>query len=139
MGSEAIEDVVARRIAEGGVPVKPRLRFDKVAICFLNIVRERLSGAVPDGKTVTFTIAAPIRVASKTAAEFESKIRTHFTRGGSKRNMRYAIHGNDIRVRVADGLKGAPKAIGFVYTPELGAAKTLLDLAESLLAQQERM
>ncbi len=112
---------------------KPRLRFDKVALRFVDTVKGALGDAVPDGATVAFTIAAPIRVASKTAVELEEKIRKHLGRRSCKAEIREAIQGNDIRVRILKSPRGTPKAVGFVHTAEPSAAKTLLDTTESVL------
>lgn len=132
--SEKFEDLVKRRIAELDDPEKPRLRFDRVAVRFLNTVKMRLEQAVPIGKTAMFTIGAPIRSASKTAEALEGKIRTRLARGSDKTDLRELIHENPIRARVVESSNGAPKVIGFVHNPDPGAAEALLGMAQSLLA-----
>lgn len=109
-------------------PVKPRLRFDKVARRFVADLQAALRDAVPDGTTVTFTIAAPIRLASKTAVALEEQIRALLARRVARADAEHTIHGNAIRVRVVrDGSTRAPNVIGFVHNPDPGAAKALLD------------
>ena len=123
---DAIEDLVKRQ-------AKPRLRFDKIALRFLGTMKAGLRDAVPDGKTVVLTIAAPIRVPSKAAAELETKIRMDLARGSIKADLCDPIQGNRVRVRILDSSRGAPKVLGYVHTPEPGAAETLIDMTESLL------
>lgn len=131
-GSDAIEDLVRRSIALIDGREKPRLRFDKVALRFVETVKGAVGDAVPDGVTIAFTIAAPIRVASKTAVELEEKIREHLSHRSPPADVRETIQGNDIRVRIFNGPPG-PKAVGFVHTAAPSAAKTLLDTTESVL------
>lgn len=127
-----VDDLVKRRIAQLDGAVKPRLRFDKVALRFVRDVHSALDNAVPDGKTAIVTVTAPIRQASKTAAELEEKIRTRLQRDPPPSEIREVIHGNDIRVRIVNrGSNQTPSVIGFVHNPEPGAAETLLDLAQS--------
>lgn len=133
MRAHALADLVERRIASMDGHEKPRLRFDKVALRFVDTLKGALGDAVPDGATVAFTIAAPIRVASKTAVELEEKIRRHLERRSPLADIREAIQGNDIRVRILKSPRGTPKAVGFVHTAEPSAAKTLLDMTESVL------
>ncbi len=110
-------DVEIRTLPPRGafpVNVRPGLRFDKIA----NRVIERLRGAcaefVPDGTTVVLTLTAPIRLASKTTAVLEDKIRSVI--GRRDRDSRVAIHGNHARIRILRGQSGqAPKMIGFVH------------------------
>lgn len=133
MNLNAIEEQIERRISELGTPVKPRLRFDKVALRFLSTVKESLSEAVPDGKTVVLTITAPIRVASKTATELDIKIRARLARDSLKTDLCDRVQGNHVRVRILSSPKGAPKVLGFVHNPAPGAAEVLLNTTQSLL------
>lgn len=89
--------------------------------------------AVPAGKTVVLTIAAPIRAASKTAEELEIGLRERLIRGAAESDLRYPIQGNDIRMRIVDSRKGAPKVVGFVHSPDPGAAKALFDMTQPLV------
>ena len=133
MNVDAIEELVERRLALMEGLVKPRLRFDKVALRFVKTVKAALRHDLPDGVTVVFTIAAPIRVASKTAAELEEKIRKRLVRRSAKSDFRETMYGNDIRARVLDGPRRRPNVVGFVHTAESSAAKTLLDVTESVV------
>lgn len=108
--------------------VKPRLRFDKVARRFVFDLQAALSDAVPDGTTVTFTITAPIRLASKTAAVLEEHIRALLARRTKQAESEQTIHGNSIRVRVVRSVETqAAKVVGFVHNPDPGAAEALLN------------
>jgi hypothetical protein len=114
-----------------------RLRFDKVALRFIADVQSALGESVPDGKTLMFTITAPIRLASKTAGALEDKVRRSLARPTARIDMREAINGNRLRVRlVARGAKGTPKVIGFVHNPDTDA-DVLLRVTEALLAQSD--
>jgi len=99
--------------------MKPRLRFDKVATRLIEHLQATLGETVPDGKTVLLTIAAPIRLPSKTSAALEDKIRTVFGRESPNRDVKTTIHGNRVQIRVlGDVSERAPKMIGFVHNPD---------------------
>ena len=51
------------------------LRFDRVALRFVDDVQSSLNAIVPDGNTLMFTITAPIRLAAKTAIMLAEKVR----------------------------------------------------------------
>jgi hypothetical protein len=110
------------------IPAKQRLRFDKVALELLQRMRDGLQDSVPDGKTIVFTVTAPIRQSGKTAAELEEAVR----RGLARRTLdiRETIQGNGIRARLVKG--GNPKVVGFVHNPDPNS-DVLLDLTQSLL------
>lgn len=110
--------------------VKPRLRFDKVAQRFVADVQSALHDDVGDGTTVLFTIAAPIRLASKTTAALEDQIRALLASG--TKELAKTINGNKIHVRI-ERVTHTPNVLGFVYTPAPGAAKALLDKALTAL------
>jgi hypothetical protein len=99
-----------------GAAARPRLRFDKVATRVIDRLQANLTAAVPDGTTVVVTITAPIRLASKTAALLEGKIRTLLATRSTGRDRKDTIHGNRVRIRLVRGESGrAPKLIGFVH------------------------
>ena len=129
---------VERSVAIAGkrVPIESalfRLRFDKVALRFVADLQTALQDIVPDGETIVFTIAAPIRLASKSAAELEQKIRSRLKRLPTRIQMTEPINGNDIHVRLVNhGLSQTSKVIGLVYTPGPNP-QTILDAAETLL------
>lgn len=141
-----------------GDSAAPRLRFDKVALRWVARLQDALCAEVADGRAVMFTVTAPIRLPSKTAAELERVIRQGLAREPSQAEigrsgirksrgrpsqasssgirhwaLRDAICTNAIRVRFVEGVaERAAKLIGFVHNPESDPAP-VLDLAEALL------
>src|SRR5580700_3438096 len=110
-----------------------RLRFDRVAMRFIGDVQSALHEVVPVGKTLMFTITAPIRLASKTAAALEDRVRRSLARRTARIDLAETIHGNQIRVRLLrDGAQSAPRVIGFVHNPETDP-EILFDVTQSLL------
>ncbi len=117
-----------------GVISKPRLRFDKVALGLVRRLQTGLNESLPDGKTVVFTVTAPILQPSKTAAALEARIRTLLKGRPARAELTDTIHGNRIRVRVMkDGTGRASRLIGFVHNPDSDPA-SLFDVTRSLLA-----
>jgi hypothetical protein len=94
------------RLAESLATV--RLRFDRVALRFVRDVQLALHEIVPDGKTLVFTITAPIRLATKSAAALEDKVRRSLTPGAARMDLRETINANRIRVRLAKGVSNGP-------------------------------
>jgi hypothetical protein len=95
---------------------KPHLRFDRVVVEVMKRLRAALGRIVPGGTTVVVTLTAPIRLPSKTATAIEERVRRVVDRRPTDRDTQVAIHGNGVRIRVLrDGLKRAPKMIGFVH------------------------
>ena len=144
---QAIIDALERQgIAADIVRTKPqteenvakiRLRFDRVALRFVGDLQAALQDSVPDGKTLMFTITAPIRLASKTGTAVETKVRSSLARKTARIGLTETIHGNQIRVRLLrGGLKGSPKVIGFVHNPGTDP-DVLFRLTQSLLGQSE--
>ncbi len=132
MRADSLEDLVERRIASMDARIKPRLRFDKVALRFLNAVRTALGTAVPEGTTVLLAITAPIRLPSKTALDLEIEV-PRLVRRRPKVDRCVTIHGNKICIRIVKTTKGMARVAGFVHTCEPSAAQTLLDAAEAVL------
>jgi hypothetical protein len=124
---------IKQRIADRGRLAKPRLRFDRVALGLVRRLQATLCEFVPDGKTVILTIAAPIRVPSKTAAALEDKIRTYLARRSAQMEASDTIHGNQIRVRlVKGGSRRTSKVIGFVHNPD-SDPEVLLGITHALI------
>jgi hypothetical protein len=141
--------VAGRRVAVGVVTLKRhgacqadtpkiRLRFDRVAMRLIESLNTALGKAVPGGTTAIVTVTAPVRMASKTAAELEERIQTLLSRRLPSRDEKATIYGNRIRIRfVRDGSVHVPRVIGFVHNPEtdplllLNVASELLDLAKA--------
>ena len=124
---------IKRRIAGLDRFPKPRLRFDKVALRVVSALQASLGEVVPEGETAIVTITAPIRLASKTTAAVEDKIRDCLARRSARFEVKDTIHGNQVRIRLVKGVSSqAPKVIGFVHNPDPGAG-ILLDMTQSLL------
>jgi hypothetical protein len=99
-------------------------------------LKDGVADAVTPGTTVLVTITAPIRLASKTTASVEAKIRTLLNRGSQRRDTRLMVHGNRVRIRIVrSGSKRAPKLIGLVHNAELNS-RTLIDIAERSLGSR---
>jgi hypothetical protein len=100
---------------------------------------DRLNAAlcepVPDGMTVLLTITAPIRLAAKTAALLEDKIRTLLGLGLPRLNGKETINGNFVQIRFVRGKSElAPKLIGFVHNSDSDPL-LLLNMASEFLEQ----
>ena len=112
---------------------KPRLRFDKVATRLIDRLRTALGDIVPDGMTVVLTITAPIRVAAKTAAALEDRIRTLLARRSPGRDEKATINGNRVQIRVLrNRSERTPRVIGFVHNADSDPL-LLLDMSRELL------
>jgi hypothetical protein len=109
-----------------------RLRFDREALRFVADVQSALSAAVPAGKTLMFSITAPIRLAGKTADALEEKLRSVRARPPARLALDETINGNRIRVRLAKGGSNRMKAIGFVHNPDCDP-NVLFDAMQSVL------
>jgi hypothetical protein len=131
-----IAAIKQRRIKWDGL-ARPRLRFDKNALRVVRRLQTGLQQAVPDGKTVIFTVTAPIRLPAKTAATLEDKIRSSLAHRSAGLELKDSIHGNQIRVRLVKSFQGTSKVIGFVHNPDsdpevlLGATDLLLECISS--------
>jgi hypothetical protein len=132
-GKRVAVDVAAieRKMPRRGA--KPRLRFDRVALRFVEGLQAALHEAVPDGKTLMLSVTAPIRLPAKTVAALEERIRSDLARQPGQVELRETIHGNHVRARlVKGGARGTSKVIGFVHNPEPEPG-ALMDIAQSLL------
>ncbi len=113
---------------------RPRLRFDKVALRLVADLRAALSPSTPEDCAVILTVTAPIRLASKTAAELAGLVRERLGRPSAPADLETTVCGNHIRVRLAMGVSArAPKVFGFVHNPDPAAADGLLRATQSLL------
>jgi hypothetical protein len=109
------------------------LRFDKVATRVVERLRGALGRSVPDGRTVAVTITAPIRLAAKTTAALEERVRGLLEKGSTGRDEKAEIHGNRVRIRVLkSGSKRAAKLIGFVHNADSDPL-LLLDMTRELV------
>ena len=108
--------ILNRRSTRPGKNAKPHLRFDKVATRVIQRLKATFAKIVPAGTTVLVTITAPIRLASKTTASIDEKIRTLLGQRSLGRDEKGPIHGNHVQIRLLlDVSKHAPKLIGFVH------------------------
>ncbi len=134
-GKRVVIDVatITGKTAKRGDIAKPRLRFDKVVLRLVGDLQAALSQFVPDGEAVVVTVAAPVRLASKTTAELERRIKDVLARRSARAEIKDTINGNQIRVRFVKGvLARASKVIVFVHNPD-PHSDILLEIAESLL------
>lgn len=110
--------VIEPAAAEHGDDAVPRLRLDKVALRLISRLQAALSPRVADGQVVMFSVTAPIRLPSKTAAELEADISQCRRRGAAPVEISDTICGNQVRVRFAKGgARPASKVVGFVHNP----------------------
>lgn len=96
---------------------KPALRFDKVATRLVERVRSAVESCVPDGKTLVFTVTAPIRQPSKTSGALEERILNVLARRPERVEIEDEIHGNQIRIVLVTGGKRNSTTIGIVHNP----------------------
>ena len=109
------------------------LRFDRVALELVRRVQAALCDAVPKERKLLFTVSAPIRQATKTAAELALAMQPWLAHGRSA-ELKITINENAIRVRlVKETGRQAPNVIGFVHNPDSDAG-ALLDIAQAFLA-----
>jgi hypothetical protein len=129
-GSAEIERAIVDAIGAAGL----RLRFDKVAVRLVANVKAALLDIVPDDHAVVFTITAPIRLPSRTAAAIEDLVRGGF----SGHELRETVHGNQLRIRRVTGVAAAmPRVMGFVHNPDADPG-AILAFAEERLRGQDR-
>jgi len=127
--------VINRRLLEQNREAKRGLRFDKVALSFVERLQDALEDDVPRGKTLIVISSAPIRLPAKTAKAVEEKVRPLMQRQSKRLDFRDTIHGNAIRARLATGaMKGQSNVIGFVQNPDADS-EALLKTTQSLLEQ----
>jgi hypothetical protein len=115
-----------------------RLRFDKVANRVVASVQDAIGNDVPPGTTVTFTITAPIGLASNTAAALQDKIRALLARRTEGGDTTFTLNGNRIRIRLIDAVsKSTPRVLGFVHNAD-SDSRLILDVAQLLCGSQPR-
>lgn len=127
--------MIEREIAERIRAAKLRLRFDRVAVRVIGGLKGALAEIVPEDQTVIFTLTAPIRLPSRTAAAIEGLVRDGLPDG----EVRHTIHDNQVRLhRVAGVPTEMPRVIGFVHNPESDASLILTLARARLLGQDQR-
>lgn len=92
------------------------LRFDKVALRFVEDLQASLQACVPEGKTLVVTITAPIRRSSETTAELVERLRRRLARSPARLEFEASIEGNRIRARLVKARSA--KVLGFVHNPD---------------------
>ena len=123
--STAVEREMIAKIKAAGI----RLRFDKVVLRLVAGVKDATAGLVRADETVIFTLAAPIRQPSKTAAAIAELARGNLPDG----ELRREIFENQLVLCRVTGVSGdMPRVVGFVHNPESDAG-LILALARSQL------
>ena len=121
--------VIEMEIVEQIRAAKIRLRFDKVVLRLVSRLQAALTGSVPHGEAVIFTVTAPIKHPAKTAEVIEALARD------SRPNAEncQTVHGNQVRIRRLTAVPPRmPKVLGFVHDPA-SDARLILALAETRL------
>lgn len=97
-------------------PVKPRLRYDRVALRFVRDLRDRLRPALANGETAILTVRAPILQAGKTVAALEERFRSRRAGGPKTTALQVRFFGNRIGVRVVPNAAHGSEIIVFVHS-----------------------
>jgi hypothetical protein len=129
-----IADAILR--SEGLTASRLGLRFDRVVNRVLGGLRSRADAIVPEKQAVLVTLSAPIRLPAQTAAAMWGEIEMIVSAGARGAERSAAIHGNSVRVRLAEHASPRTlKLIGFVHNPD-AAPDELLALAERWLRNE---
>jgi hypothetical protein len=124
---------VGSRVSRRSRDAPPRLRFDRVVLKVLGRLRAALDGGLLRGATVILTITAPIRLASRTAAALEERIRALLGGRSARGQLTDTVHGNQVQIRIIRGSKtSTSKLVGFVHNRDSDPT-ILFDLTRSLL------
>lgn len=111
------------------------LRFDKVVVRLLGNIRTSIEQVAPNGKTILFTITAPIRLPAKTEYKLVEEIGYLSGSMTRHRDRVLTISQNNVRLRIVKtSSKKALKFIGLVHNSTTDS-KLLLDLATRWLTQ----
>jgi hypothetical protein len=101
-------------------------------------LKKNLRESVPGGTMVLFSVTAPIRSESKTAADLEATIRALLAERPNQQEHRCMIYGNRVRIRFEKSASPQPSnVIGFVHNPEtdpcllFAMTRSLLELLEA--------
>jgi hypothetical protein len=132
VGGRRIAVAIASIAGRRGI-AKPRLRYDRVAIRFIQSLRGALREALPGSTAAIFTASAPIKLPKKAVPAIVEKIRSHLAGKSKATEIKAAILGNRIRIRILSKESApAPEAVGFVLTAGSNS-DIVLDTAQSLL------
>ncbi|HVR45316.1 MAG TPA: hypothetical protein VMT95_01555 [Candidatus Binatia bacterium] len=117
-------------------PAKLRLRFDKVALAFIDDMR-RAGDRVKRGRVMIVTITAPIWQYRKTSAAVHERIHEALAAAPAGLRIDEAIYGNRVCVRVAKNGRAYPSnVIAVVHNPETPAT-LLIELITAFLERSE--
>ena len=98
-------------------PARARLREDVVARRVLREIERAVHPRVPDGKTVVFTLGAPIKVPNKLVAVLATMLQAYLGSGAAEIDEKKTILGNRVRFRVVNrDSRWQAKVLGFVFT-----------------------
>ena len=136
-GKRAALDVAV--IAQPRSQTKPlaraRLREDKVALRVLSDLESAVQPHVPAGRTLIFTLGAPIKEPSKLVDALTKTLVAYFGSGAKEADEKKTILGNRVRFRVLDnGAKWSTKALGFVFSGD-PLPGTLANIARTFHAE----
>ena len=143
MARRSIAEVLAGHFgvecpAPAGGEGEPSLRFDKVALRFVEDLRSSLAGDVPAGNLLVVTVTAPIRQSSKTTAMLAEKARNLLAPKARTRRFTGAAEGNGIGASlVSCRLAGVSPVIGFVHNPDVGTEDVIRSV-ETLVARMAK-
>ncbi len=112
------------------------LRFDKVALRVLEILRVHTEHSLNKGETVIVTVTAPIRVPARTAKDIATFVESLVSTSTDQANKKAQVQGNRVYLRLLKhGRPNAPRFIGFIHNPDVKASR-LLRLATAWLTEQ---
>ncbi len=117
----AIADAVAE--AGGCHVAQLGLRFDRVAVRLLDQLRTYADACAPEGMVVILTLTASIRMPKQVVSALERELST-LVQDGGRTARSIALSGSQARLQLVEGVpQTAPKLLGFVYNPEVDAAR----------------
>ena len=127
--------MINQRLLERLRQAKRGLRFDQVALRFIERLQNALEDAVPSGKTLIVITSAPIRLPAKTAVALEERISNFLAQRQKHRDFRDTINENEVRARLVAGVvRGQSKVMAFVQNRDADS-DALLNATQSLLKQ----
>lgn len=125
--------MIDQRLLERNRLAKRGLRFDKVALRFIERLQDALEAVVPSGKTLIVITTAPIRLPAKTAAALEGKISSALAQRPKRWRFKDIINENEIWARLVIGtVRGQSRVMAFVQNRDADP-EALLDTTQSLL------
>jgi hypothetical protein len=127
--------VIAQPRSQAKPIEKARLREDKVALRVLSDIESAIQAHVPAGKTLIFTLGAPIEEPGKLVDALTKALVSYFGSDAQEADEKKTILGNRVRFRVLnDGAKWSTKAIGFVFSGD-PAPGTMANIARAFRSE----